>query len=330
MGTADSPEGEVLHARLPSLQRLPPELIPLAYAIVRSAPGALPDVEEARWRAIYEETAVRNLFLAVERDALLDGAAEKGIEVVPVKGALFMDLLYRDFATRPMSDIDVLIDPRDLPGIDEILRHRGYETLPLRGGSIRFTHHVVFKGKALIEVHVRLPDELGTDPAIGPTLGRTTWASIRGRRLRVLSPEDQFLFTAVHAANHAFGHSALWPIDLFLLARADAQPRWDVVLAEAERQRATRALAHAITWARRALGVPVAPRLPVRAAAARHSLLRQLLAPWPDTAPGKAASLAARVLLHNSLSGAVGSFLQKGERSVRDAVRREGRDVPPT
>lgn len=297
--------------------------MPLAYAVLRATPGpsVVSDEEAKRWQTIYEGTAVQNLFLAVERDALLEGAAQKGIEVIPVKGALFMDLLYRDFATRPMADIDVLVDPRDLPGVDEILRQRGYETLALRGGSLRFTHHVAFQGKALIEVHVRLPDELGTDSGIGPTLGRTTWATVRGRRIRVLSPEDQFLFTAVHAANHAFSHSALWPIDLFLLGRAEPAPRWDVVVEEAERQHATRALAHAIHRAHQALGVPLSPMRPIRERGIRQGLLRQLLAPWPDTAPGKAASLLARALLHDSLSAAVVSLARKGERVVRDAVR---------
>jgi hypothetical protein len=76
-------------------------------------------------------------------------------------------------------------------------------------------HHLSFAGpRGLVEAHFRLFTGFGGGVFDEAALAaRATWAELDGRPIRLLGPEDELLYLATHAANHAFLRLS-WLVDL--------------------------------------------------------------------------------------------------------------------
>jgi hypothetical protein len=177
----------------------------------------------------------------VLRDTLRDILAALfvgGIEAVPLKGPLLAARLYGEDTLRPSTDLDVLVSPASLDAAIDALRPLGYM---LEGGKVgRFFrdhhHHVHLLHPALpvVELHFDAYRGFGTVLPAESLIARSIPCNVPGwNDVRVLAPEDEFLYLAVHAASHRF-ERLVWLYDLKLLLRRHPNLRWDVLAARAE------------------------------------------------------------------------------------------------
>lgn len=150
--------------------------------------------------------------------AVLDTLATVGIRPVALKGAVLAHRLYQPIPlSRPSSDVDVLVHPSELERAGQALGGLGlrrWQDTSL-GDVLDDHHHVAFQGAAgLVEVHFRLTSSFGRgtfdDDAVR---SRLIELSFEGRPVRLLGREDEFLYLATHAANHAFLRAS-WLVDL--------------------------------------------------------------------------------------------------------------------
>lgn len=200
--------------------------------------------------------------------------AAAGAAPVALKGPALADRLYPDPTLRPSSDLDLLVAPEALDAAVAALAPLGYAEHGdafTRGYARAHHHHLHLerRGGVPVELHFRASVGLGATLDAGPLLARALpapgWPG-----LRVLAPDDELVFLAVHSTRHV--HERLgWLLDLARFL--DAAPvGGDALAAAARRAGAARAVASTFAELAR-LGHPVpaallAPLSPRRARAA--------------------------------------------------------------
>jgi Uncharacterised nucleotidyltransferase len=128
-------------------------------------------------------------------------AHRNGVDVYLLKGAAFAATLYRDPGLRPMSDIDVLVDPSHLAIWSRELEGLGYLLVDVSD------HASCYRQRAtgvLVELHRSLTSAagfLGLDTGAFLSRSRPLDAG-DGIRLRTLSWEDHLLHLCLHASFH--------------------------------------------------------------------------------------------------------------------------------
>lgn len=227
-------EGVVLAGMGAAQVCLPPSLI--AEATERLRLGAV-------WSDALEDT-LRKVLSAMK------GA---GIRAVSLKGPLLAHRFYENGVVRPSQDLDVLLDPDALEPAALALVPLGYER---EGRDIeRFYHehhhHVRLLHATLptLELHFHAHRGFGTVLPAASLLARAVSSGVPGwGDALVLSPEDEFLYLAVHAAGHRF-QSLMWLFDLKLLALRCRDLQWDVLASRA----ASHGLSAVVSFTRRLL-----------------------------------------------------------------------------
>jgi hypothetical protein len=171
--------------------------------------------------------------------AVVDALAR--VEVIPVlmKGFGLASRLYPEQPlARPASDVDVLVLPEEVPRSEVALAGLGLRLSQVPGVENVFEehHHRPWSGASgLVELHFRLFAGFGLHVFDDRRVReRTTLATLEGRAVRWLSPEDEFLYLATHVANHAFLRVS-WLVDLERYFRFVPQLNWGLM---AERARA--------------------------------------------------------------------------------------------
>lgn len=219
------------------------EVYPLLYRNLRDLglPG-VPDAVQAELKGRFLANALRNQLLAEELARLLSLLGEAGIRVIPLKGVALAQALYGETAARVCIDIDILVPPADLARAIELVLASGYRTEsndPLFGKlMLRHGRHYDVVREApgisfLLEVHWILLQHASKDQ----DAVRDLWAEARpqsyfGASGFSLSPEWQFLYLSIHAADHEW-RSLKWLVDIHETASSGLID-WQKVVEKAE------------------------------------------------------------------------------------------------
>ncbi len=162
---------------------------------------------------------------------VLDVLAARGVTPIVLKGYGLATRLYDSPLVRPSTDVDILVLPSDLPLVHAALGSIGltHRPDPSLGDVLEEHHHEAFSGPAgLVEVHFRLFAGFGMATYDDHAVQSRAWPSQLDRRaVRYLGAEDEFLYLAVHAANHAFLRAS-WLVDLQRFAQK-SPPQWERV-----------------------------------------------------------------------------------------------------
>jgi len=176
------------------------------------------------WEPVMQRIAIDRLWHRRVEAALhevLGALAEAGLCVVMLKGVVLSERLYPDPRVRPTTDIDLLAAPGDVPRVRQVLEEIGYRVpgdelradAPLRADDS--LHVVLSRADAgTIELHTRASSGIGTEIPSQELMARAIgYRTALGDTVRILSPEDEFLYLAVHAARHRFLR-LIWLYDL--------------------------------------------------------------------------------------------------------------------
>ena len=268
----------------------------------------------AVWQDVLRDT-VRNALTAFKR---------REVPAVPLKGPVLAARLYDDEMVRVSTDVDLLVEPASIDRAVAALRPLGYE---LEGGAVgrfyrRHHHHVHLLHPTLppLELHFEAYRGFGTVLPAAPLLGRSIACPVPGwGQVRVLSPEDEFLYLAVHAASHRF-QRLIWLFDLKLHVLRYPSLRWEDVSNRAREHRLSAAVSFACKMLSDWLDVPAAGsiELPTLAEARFHAA-RYLAQPQPIHVVNAAADLFFSTLLCDN----VGRAAELWERLVRMKILHE-------
>ncbi len=232
---------------------------------LRSAP------EEIRLATQESASAIvqYNLLATGDLIQILTEFDKEKIFAIPIKGPALAWMLYRDISLREFSDLDLLIDRRDIGRAGEILLANGYKPeLELSPAEekifvktenvLLFTHEV--SGR-LIELHWGLlPRYLAPPVDIQIYRDRLTTVEPCGKAMKTLSREDMLIYLCAHGAKHQWERLS-WVVDVAALINIKPELDWDYIFAQAERQRSDRMLSLGLLIGWDALGA----RLPQQA-----------------------------------------------------------------
>ena len=173
-------------------------------------------------RSAFDINLRRSLWFTGELARILEHFERHGLRVVPYKGPLLAETVYGDVALRNFSDLDFLIAPADFARAREGLREIGYQpSSPLAPAIerywLRHGYECSFDGAAgrhLVELQWRmLPRFYAVDLRTEDLLSRAGRASLGGREVRALAPEDGLLALCLHAAKHLWMR-LIWVCDI--------------------------------------------------------------------------------------------------------------------
>jgi len=237
---------------------------------------ACPDTVPEGLHSQFRQNARRNLLATAELLRLLEIFEAASIPLVPFKGPALAWSLYEDPALREMSDLDVLVRPRDVDRAIGLLRSHGYRPWfscvdrRFFAGSQEMPL-VREDGSVAVDLHWGLlPRYFPLDASV--FFERLAPVPIAGRQVPTFCPEDLLLFLCVHNSKHGWTLLASLCDIARLIDRCAVN--WDDVLARARASHVSRCLSLSQTLARDLLGAATPElRRETLAASAREQLM---------------------------------------------------------
>ena len=145
---------------------------------------------------------------ANELEGLLQGFAERSIDVLPLKGPTLALALYGDSALRTCKDLDLLVRRSEYSRAAALLLDRGFES------RSRDEYHGKFvRGRLLVELHLDLSSPLHFPFDTEKVWGRSHPDCFRGKPTRAMCDEDTILYLCLHGLKHRFSR-LIWILDL--------------------------------------------------------------------------------------------------------------------
>lgn len=226
--------------------------------------GAAPPAVLARLRRRFYAIAEHNRRLERELLGLLELLAAGGIAAVPFKGPALAAGVYRNPALRMSSDLDILVGRADVERAAELLAEQGYRQV-LKHGALfeaaarpfRHARELATADGRTVDLHWKLSQSYF---AFGLSLaqlgGRLGAATLAGRQIPALSPEDALIFLCAHGARHSWTCLA-WVCDISELLHTQTRLRWAEVLRLADALHCRCMLLLGLRLARDLLGAPL-------------------------------------------------------------------------
>lgn len=168
------------------------------------------------------------LLLGALREARMAAMAE-GIEIVALKGAALLELGIYQLGERGMTDVDVMVRPKDLEPFEKILQKLGYQAMP-NSADAWFKPSGGDAPPAILDLHTGLWHIKGTDELF-------KWGLEPGPEGLNLNLADLFLHAAAHPLLH---HGELTPKNIEDCARialhapGDGEKFWATVVRKAD------------------------------------------------------------------------------------------------
>lgn len=208
--------------------------------------SAAPSVTTAALADSYRQMLVTNSSLLRAQQAALAILSSNGIQAIPLKGSSLAVRLYGHIGLglRPISDIDLLVQRRDIHRLDKLLRREGYHLMSGRASWMGYAMllHADLGYRtprdAKIEVHWELTHQpvyrMGLRTSIAWT--RTRTIDLMGNPVLCLDVSDELRFLCLHctvdhrlARNHAVDPThirLIWLVDIAQLIRS-LPSTWD-------------------------------------------------------------------------------------------------------
>ncbi|MCX5721261.1 MAG: nucleotidyltransferase family protein [Nitrospirae bacterium] len=179
-------------------------ITPLLHHHLKQAPAlTIPETTRTTLAERSRSCLAWNLRLSHELLYLLDRFNEAGIPVMPLKGLYLADLLYKDSALRPTSDLDLLVKVQDFEASQQILEEAGCTKLADEEQGAEY--HVSYvttnerAGHVLIELHRALGESHVAGLDIEAVWRSATPIIWEGRTIWTMAIPDLFLYTCLHA-----------------------------------------------------------------------------------------------------------------------------------
>jgi hypothetical protein len=185
--------------------------------------------------------SMRSLNLTRTLVSLVDHFERAGVAVLPLKGPVFAQEAYGDFALRPSGDVDLLVAPEDRVAAEEVLKEAGAAPEQERNPE----RHSVWKlDNVLIELHAGCEgDWCPRRVSREIFFRRRRVVDLGPRKVEAFSIEATILYACAHCASHYVspfvgleGLKMSLYLDLaLLLKRWERELDWVTLIEQSER-----------------------------------------------------------------------------------------------
>jgi hypothetical protein len=215
----------------------------------RAGDGLVPPSVMDGVRDAQREHACRTLLRARTLLQVLDLLARHGIEATPLKGLSLAVDAYGDVTLRQFVDLDILIDPRHLDAVYDLLPAIGLRpSLALdraqRQRLLRTARELAFCGRHdVVEIQWALAERFLLPERDDEDLRRPTRTlTVLGTPVQALSEEAVLTFLCLHGTKHGW-HELRWIADVAHFVHAHPALDWDGLWSAARRRGHARMLA---------------------------------------------------------------------------------------
>jgi hypothetical protein len=173
----------------------------LLYHLVDAVPTNLKDDQREEIKQLQGATLSRCVQLEHHVVALWRLFDDHRIRSAVLKGGATAHLDYLDPSWREVSDIDLLVDPREFDAAMALVAPEGWiQSDALPSGHEQFTHSVTFVRDAMeLDLHQRIGRRaLGLRVPTPDLLDRSTSFEIAGYRVHALDDVDRLIHSALH------------------------------------------------------------------------------------------------------------------------------------
>jgi hypothetical protein len=230
--------------------------------------------------ALFEQArshVVAGLRLAQDTLSVASVFEANGIEHLIFKGVALSALTFRDLPARGPGDVDVLVNPKSVPRVHEILIANGFtpntslvpSETPIWGfWAFRDRELGYTRGNVHIDLHWIVPRDTKLSASTAAQLGRSQTVTIAKGAVQTLSPADALNACAVHIYVD-FCHSLRLLVDLAFLSNLPG-----ISLPKDVPKPGRQLVADVLEFARRVLGPSVFPAVPGVPKASEKSVAR--------------------------------------------------------
>jgi hypothetical protein len=175
----------------------------------------LPESFLSELKELATSTGTRNFMFTVFLQRLILDFTRLGIFILPFKGPVLAEHIYKDIIFRPFSDLDVLVDKSDAVAAFNLLKNRGltpqFELKPSQFKKyINDEDHFSFcepQKKIVIELHWDMSGLYLSRPLTLSGLKKhITSGTLNNASIPCLSSEALLLYLCVHGAKHGWEH----------------------------------------------------------------------------------------------------------------------------
>lgn len=238
---------------------------PLVYAALKDSDLCPPAALE-QLKGVYYEITRFNLLLGRTLAEILGALHTAGVEVIVLKGMALMESLYRNPGLRPVTDMDILVHPADVPAALEALQGLSWtptaDTEPFLGAVEDHRTEMALQNPrlmTLLDLHWGLLKSWFYKRHIRQT---DLWETARplperGAGVQQLGPEASLVFLAAHWFRHD-EQELLWLHDIALTVSAhEGKMDWQRVLTHTRAWGLVLSMRAALRRAAAELGAPV-------------------------------------------------------------------------
>ena len=243
----------------------------LAREGLRSAGVQMPAASAKRLALKAAHVAQQGLQQASEALRLQTALDKEAIAAVFVKGTTLGLLAYDQIGIKQAWDIDMLVVPKDVRRVCEILAAAGYRrTMPPESLAdqrffawTEFAHESLFEKDGTgtnLELHWRLSGNRALLAGVTAATSSRLVEVLPGRALRTLADEDLFSFLCLHGAHHAWSRLK-WIGDLAAWLSAKPAAEVERLYRRAKADGLGRAAAQALLLSERLFALPLPAEL---------------------------------------------------------------------
>ncbi|HTU35766.1 MAG TPA: nucleotidyltransferase family protein [Candidatus Acidoferrum sp.] len=291
----------------------------LARNLCLFAAGTVPADVAAQLDSGVLANAVRCLGQTSELVHVVDLLSSRGIRALPYKGPVIAAQAYQDISARQFEDIDVIVQQRDVPAADTLVRSLGYQPRSawlhssngrtVVPGEYSYSHPA---RRILLELHTE--GTLRHFPVRAPIsefFAHAATVDLGGKAVQTFCGEDALPVYCIHATKD-FWQKLIWVVDIAEMLRTFSNLDWDSMWRASDRLRARRMVHLGLALASGILDTPLPSDVQKRVEEDSHAsslamqIAQRLLRP---TAPAQQQTARERFLYRRqSVSGFVAGW----------------------
>jgi len=221
---------------------------------------------------IYYTNLARNILLYDELSQISECFEGREIPLVVVKGLALAETVYRNVALRPMADVDLLVEKRNLPEVMKAFSKLGFEILPQEKEItlkymnelhlVKHQENIKHLPSLIVNIHWDLTAPIrfrgATKTNTRQMIERAQPTKIANSNVLVMTPEDQILHVIYHAT---FQHPFIGLLQLCdvaeLIKLEENELNWQSLVKRARNGRIATATHCLLTSAETLLGAPI-------------------------------------------------------------------------
>lgn len=160
--------------------------------------GDIPREMSARLKKSYYRTISSNLVKLEAATRIFQTFQQEDIHAIPLKGIALIETVYQNPAMRPMTDIDILINPEDAKKIRGVLEKLGYHLDDYYRGSWNYSN----EDDVFLDIHTKFTRyEALFHIDYSEIYNRLQQVNFNDQiQVHVLCPEHQLIHIALHLA----------------------------------------------------------------------------------------------------------------------------------